>query len=490
MTASKEGERSSPDLKNVTERKASIRKCWFKAFRKRDMSDDDNFIEIGGHSLLAVQLLHFIRVELGVELTVLELRENPTINQLDKLVQEKISANATLYAEGELCDKIIKAQAPMRKSVALDYLSEKLPAIIPGLKGITISAETGLVIEGYIPDLIFQLRHALGCPIYPHELKSILTVGDLVDLIIRAAGADKPSGTNVKTEKRISYERVLAQLKDGSPGNPPIGWILSSARSGSTLLRAMLSCHTKLFCPPELHMLGYHTLKDRSESLLTEHYAKGLHRALMELRSVPEAEAKSVVDEWIEQDKTIKQVYGILQASAEPRLIIDKSPDYASDINILRASLHMFSRNFYIVLLRDPRAVIESYVTNRIGVISGEWSDPLEQAEEHWFKYYSNIFSFLGETDQPSIVLRYEDLVNNPDAEIRKVLQFLGLNYEESILDPYKFGSMLDGVGDPNFHKHESVETGFVDRWKRKYPGLNLKEKTRVFANRLGYKDL
>ncbi|OQW93758.1 MAG: hypothetical protein BWK79_09495, partial [Beggiatoa sp. IS2] len=48
--------------------------------------------------------------------------------------------------------------------------------------------------------------------------------------------------------------------------NPPAVFILSSPRSGSTLLRVMLAGHSQLFAPPELHLLTFNTLAERQSA--------------------------------------------------------------------------------------------------------------------------------------------------------------------------------------------------------------------------------
>ena len=59
---------------------------WAKVLGKEQISVHDNFFELGGHSLLATQLISRIRDTFQIDVTVRNLFEAPTIEQLAKCV--------------------------------------------------------------------------------------------------------------------------------------------------------------------------------------------------------------------------------------------------------------------------------------------------------------------------------------------------------------------------------------------------------------------
>jgi 1-acyl-sn-glycerol-3-phosphate acyltransferase/acyl carrier protein len=66
-----------------------IKNLWSVALKRQDISIDDNFFEIGGYSLLALQLLTQIKEKLGVEISLHSFFESPTIADLSLLLSKQ-----------------------------------------------------------------------------------------------------------------------------------------------------------------------------------------------------------------------------------------------------------------------------------------------------------------------------------------------------------------------------------------------------------------
>jgi len=245
----------------------------------------------------------------------------------------------------------------------------------------------------------------------------------------------------------------------------------------------MLAGHPSLFCPPELNLLPYLTMKERDVALGPCHALQcvdsgcdsrdGLVRAVMALKDTSADQAKEIIGEWTSQNRTIVEVYATLQELASPRTLLDKSPMNVAAVEILKRAEQLFERPQYIHLVRHPYAVIESLVRHHVDIANA--SQPEALAEKYWTIANSNIFEFLGLVNaNRQHLIRYESLVGN-SAEVMKALcAFLGYPFDAAILRPYDGDRMVSGirpdslsVGDPNLLKHQQIEPELGDVWKK-----------------------
>jgi phthiocerol/phenolphthiocerol synthesis type-I polyketide synthase E len=474
------------------QKERALLEVWRASFGFDHIGARDNFFELGGHSLLALQMLHRLRRSHGVDLSIRALIENPTISAL-AAHWETLATTATDHG----LDRLARVDVEERARIIDDYVTGELAVALgrsaDEVRQVERLSELGF--EPHVADLIRVVKRDLACVVYPHEILACATARELGELLLQAAGHLPPGSTTttvkppetIPSAPAVETEPVPARPV-GAARNPPIAFILSSARSGSTLLRVMLAGHPGLFCPPELHLLMFHTLKERQASLSSSHFGRGLSRALMEIQNVDLAAAEATVRGWVERDLTIPDVYRELQAMTRPRLFVDKSPSYAEDIATLRRMDHWFSASYAIVLTRHPFAVMESYVRNRIGTMaSTRYADPWEQAERHWLTHNQNVLRLFDEAPRPAHWVKYEDLVADPEASMRALCASLGIRFGREVLTPYQGRRMIDGVGDPNFHEHDAISPELGEVWRRVRPPRPLLPETRRLAERLGY---
>jgi amino acid adenylation domain-containing protein len=65
-----------------------VAKIWQEVFRRERISTDDNFFDLGGHSLMATQVISRIREQFHLELPIRTMFEHPTIAGLAKAIAE------------------------------------------------------------------------------------------------------------------------------------------------------------------------------------------------------------------------------------------------------------------------------------------------------------------------------------------------------------------------------------------------------------------
>jgi acyl transferase domain-containing protein len=371
-----------------------------------------------------------------------------------------------------------------------DFLAERLARLL----GVPADSLRGAAFQELGIDSILGMKFlqdiegAYGLRLYPNELVEHNSLEKL---------AAHLSGELATRPDRRAAESETADAPEAPPA--PI-FLLSSPRAGSTLLRVMLAGHSRLFAPPELHLLPFASMGERA-ALLREsrqdHLREGLIEALRALDGASLEDAQARVLEMEAQNLPTEEAYGYLQAKAGGRRLVDKSPSYGMDAGILARAASLCPGAFHIHLVRHPLAVMESFVRNRFDKMLGlKAEDPWALAEGVWRTCNDNIAAFLETIPaERRVLIRYEDLVADPEACMRRLCIRLGLDYEAAMLKPYEGGRMTGGlhavslgIGDPNFLRHQGIEAGLADAWEKHRDRLaRLDEATRTLARRLGY---
>ena len=220
-------------------------------------------------------------------------------------------------------------------------------------------------------------------------------------------------------------------------------FLIGSPRSGSTLLARMLGAHSALFAPPETHLLtplahlGFYASVERApyDPIITQQAARELVKAL------PGGE-----DDYLSALRACTDtVYERLLVGSRRRLLLEKTPAYAL---ILDFVAKLYPRARYLVLTRHPLAVWSSYVESFFDGdhrVAHAWNPLLE-------RYVPAIARFLRERPVPLLQLRYEELVRDPEREMRRVAAFLGIDFEPGMVEYGGEGEVpqaAPGLGDP-----------------------------------------
>ncbi|MCF2860486.1 amino acid adenylation domain-containing protein, partial [Pseudoalteromonas sp. SMS1] len=280
-------------------------------------------------------------------------------------------------------------------------------------------------------------------------------------------------------------------------------FILSPHRSGSTLLRVMLAGHPELFSPPDLELLSFDTLKQRNKAFTGrfDFYQEGALRAVMEAKGCSLEEAKQVMAEFEEKDYTIQQFYREIQGWIGDLVLVDKSPTYAYHPEILQQAERMFEEAHFIHLVRHPYGMItsaEQVKLNVVAYLDEHEYDSKELGELLWAEAHSNISTFLEEIPQSrQHRVVFEDLVKDPARQMESLCEFLSIDYDRSLINPYDDTAkrMSDGVreesrmlGDGKFLGHKKIKSSVGDAWKQQVEEDFLHSRTWKLAQKLGYK--
>jgi hypothetical protein len=230
-------------------------------------------------------------------------------------------------------------------------------------------------------------------------------------------------------------------------------FVLSSVRSGSTLLRVLLDSHSQIHAPHELH-LRHMTLKITGRYTEKSLEAIGLDRD--QLR-------------YLLWDRVLHRE---LEHSGK-RILVNKTP---SDVFVADKLLECWPDARFIFLLRHPLAIARS----RYKIRSND--DPERNVQR--IMRYCRAVQAARET-YPGLTVRYEDLTADPVKETQRLCEFLGVPWEPGMLDygAVDHGRYRPGMGDWN----EKLRSGRIQPAPPPPPEREVPESMREIAAAWGY---
>ncbi len=208
-------------------------------------------------------------------------------------------------------------------------------------------------------------------------------------------------------------------------------FIVGMPRSGTTLLRAMLCAHSRITISPESHFLNY-WLRQYQHLDLRER--EGFDEFWSAFSSSQRFSYFGVEPEGLRSrllstsDISFKHIFqSLLEAYAQrmdkPRWG-EKTPIHHEHLDTL---FDWFPNAQVIWTLRDPRATTASLMqvdwASRYAFVNAEWwHRSLQGFEQRWAK------------DQRVFLLRYEALVQHPQATLQSLCHFLGEGFEPGMV--------------------------------------------------------
>lgn len=207
--------------------------------------------------------------------------------------------------------------------------------------------------------------------------------------------------------------------------SPPAPFVVGASRSGTTLLRLMLDAHSELSLPPETHFIpaaagawsrsasAAQCLETITASERWPDLGLGSERFLELVERVPELTLSDL----------LRAIYSAYANERGKRRWGDKTPWY-----VLRMPLiaELLPEARFVHMIRDGRDVALSVLPLWFG------PDSIEEAARWWVERIST-----GRRDGGTVAyleVRYEQLVEQPREQLRRVCDFIELESEEQQL--------------------------------------------------------
>jgi Sulfotransferase family len=229
-------------------------------------------------------------------------------------------------------------------------------------------------------------------------------------------------------------------------------FVLGNPRSGTSLLRIMLNNHRQIASPPECGFsqwwlrkyMDWNQEDGKNESRIISFVQDVLTSKKIETWNFEQQElidfikSKSPLD----YGQLVETVYVAWsnKSSKFPDALVDKNNYY---IHHLPDLVRIWPDAKFVFLIRDGRDVACSYLAIKSLETDSPYKPKLpfkvDDIAKEWTSNNQNILNFLeGPESRSFIIVRYEDLINEPEVTLSRISHFLGFEMDSDMMDYYK----------------------------------------------------
>lgn len=254
-------------------------------------------------------------------------------------------------------------------------------------------------------------------------------------------------------------------------------FIISQPRSGSTLLQRILAGHPDIATAAETWLMLHPLYGTRKRGVSTEFNSVWAAHAVGQFLD-NYAFGQATYDRGIRA--FAQRVYGDALARSARRFFVDKTPRY---FFIIPDLYRLFPQARFIFLLRSPMAVLYSELNT---YVKGKWP-MLARFAPDLLEAPRRIVDGMALLGEAAIVVRYAELVAEPQRWVRELCGRLGIDYLPEMIDygntPAPKGVANDPVG---IHKHTRPSAAGVGKWKEMAADPQLWRFAEGYADALG----
>jgi sulfotransferase family protein len=246
-------------------------------------------------------------------------------------------------------------------------------------------------------------------------------------------------------------------------------FIIGNPRSGTTLLRLMLNKHSKISVPPEAGFLVwlYYEYKNFSFSKRgVADFIEGLQRtSKIEHWNLNYSDLKRFINNEKPEKFSILmdcvyRYYTEYNLSKSVDIYGDKNNYYLNYIGELHA---IYPDVKFLHIVRDGRSVAVSYKgLNKKKLTSAHAPNLPFKIEEIAKEWQDNIMTINNSLSKLDITqhhtVKFEDLVSTPVASLKQICTFLGVDFDENMLNYYKT-TQTEGLEPSDFLQWKSKNT-------------------------------
>jgi hypothetical protein len=236
-------------------------------------------------------------------------------------------------------------------------------------------------------------------------------------------------------------------------GRPRLVFLISIARSGSTLLQKILASHPDVATVGEPWLLLPLAHLDRDHGLEAIYDHRTAARAIREMiERLPQGRATYVAH----LRRFCLDIFHDLAASRP--VFIDKDPRYYLILDFLA---ELFPQARFIFLFRNPLDVMCSMMST--------WLCGRLLLHAYHIDLYEGVRAMARGARQyssQSASVHYAQLVQEPAREVERICEFIGIDYRPQMLEQYRTVELGGSMGDPTAAaKYAGIARGSASVW-------------------------
>lgn len=261
-------------------------------------------------------------------------------------------------------------------------------------------------------------------------------------------------------------------------------FIMSQPRSGSTLLQHILGSHSQVGTIPEPWLLLPLFMALRSGGWSADFRADYTYQNLLEFEKCLSQGRQTY---YKAMEGAVDQLYANALRDQNCSHVLDKTPRY---YHIMDEMIEAFPSARFVFLRRNPLAVMASIVKTNF---HGDWTKIFQNDRKHdLLTAPAKLLKGSRRLGAKAVILNYELLVQNPEVEINRICDELGLSFEPSMLD---YGNKVrfegsKGVDPKSIYQHTRPVDNYVDHWLAAYADPQMNRLGIEYLERLGHDTL
>ena len=283
----------------------------------------------------------------------------------------------------------------------------------------------------------------------------------------------------------------------------PVFFIIGRPRSGTTLLQLFFDAHPNIQMPSECMFVAQlyapFGFIQHWDSNVVDSFISALSKTYLFTNkkfNIPNItkELQEHIDRmnYVTACKIVIKNFNSVYPKKEIMLLGDKNPYYSE---VFEGVVHIIKDAKYILLIRDPR-------DNHISLFNARFITPsITYNTIMWKKAIVSIEKFGSFNPDRFYILKYEDLVRDPETYLREICRFLSIPFAPEMqlyLNYKKEFTNVIFISDEYLQKYhtsilEPVNTDKIGQWKKRLSRKKIKTAERIagkYLDKYGYERL